>query len=90
MGRSRHPNPEVEKSIRHAESRGWRVVMGGGHAWGKLYCPYANRDGCKVSVWSTPRSAGNHAQALRRKVDNCPHRGGADEAPNEGADDAEA
>ena len=45
-----------------------------GHAWGRLYCVHHDRDGCMVSVWSTPRSAGYHARALVRAVDRCPHQ----------------
>ena len=39
MGRSRHPKKEVEEAIQHAEHNGWRIVVGGSHAWGKMYCP---------------------------------------------------
>lgn len=42
MPRKPHPKKEVEAAIRHAESKGWRVEVGGGHAWGKMYCPYNN------------------------------------------------
>lgn len=76
MARPSHARKEVEQALRHAESKGWRVVVGGGHCWGKLYCPYNNADCrcgefCITSVWSTPRSAGNLARQLRRVVDNC-------------------
>ena len=30
---------EVEAALRHAETHGWRVTVGGAHAWGKIYCP---------------------------------------------------
>jgi hypothetical protein len=76
MPRSSHPKKEVEQALRHAESRGWRIEVGGSHAWGRIYCPY-NDDRCRcgefciASVWSTPRDPGNHARALRRVVDNC-------------------
>ena len=74
MARSRHPDKEIEAAIAYAEQRGWRVVPVSGHAWGRLYCAQADRDGCMVSVWSTPRSAGNHARDLIRAIDRCPHR----------------
>jgi hypothetical protein len=67
---------EIEEALRYAETNGWRVEVGGSHAWGKLYCPY-NDDECRcgefciTSVWSTPKNAGNHARQLRRVVDNC-------------------
>jgi hypothetical protein len=76
MGRSRHPKKEVEEAIRYAEAHGWRVAVGGSHAWGRVYCPYNDpvcRCGefCITSIWSTPRSAGNHGRQLKRVVDNC-------------------
>ncbi|MDO8270699.1 MAG: hypothetical protein Q7U82_02095 [Gammaproteobacteria bacterium] len=76
MARLKHPNKEVEAALRHAEVNGWRIVTGGSHAWGKMYCPY-NADICRcgefciTSIWSTPRNPENHARALRRVIDNC-------------------
>ncbi len=40
MGRARHPKKEVEEALRYAEASGWRVEVGGSHAWGRIYCPY--------------------------------------------------
>lgn len=76
MSRPSHPKKEVEAAIRHAEAFGWRVTVGGGHAWGKIYCPYNDQacrcgEFCITCIWSTPRSPDNHARALRRVVDNC-------------------
>lgn len=76
MYRSRHPDKDVEAALRHAEAHGWRVVQGGSHAWGKIYCPYDSKDCrcgefCITSVWSTPRNPVSHARALRRVVDKC-------------------
>ena len=76
MARKRHGKSDVEAALKHAESKGWRVEVGGSHAWGKIYCPY-NDDSCRcgefciTSVWSTPKNPGNHARQLRRVVDNC-------------------
>ena len=76
MPRASHPKKEVEDAIKHAEANGWRVEPGGGHARGKIYCPY-NDEACRcgefciTSIWSTPKSPGNHAKALKRVVDNC-------------------
>ena len=76
MARSSHPKKDIEAALRHAESQGWRVEMGGSHAWGKIYCPY-NDDGCRCGefciacIWSTPKNPGNHARAILRVVDNC-------------------
>lgn len=40
MARAPHPKREIEAAIKHAEAEGWRVKVGGSHAWGKIYCPY--------------------------------------------------
>lgn len=74
MGRSRHPDKHIEKAIRYAESLGWRVETSNGHAWGFLLCPQHARDGCSVTINSTPRVPENHARKLTREVDLCPHR----------------
>ena len=76
MARSSHPKKEVEDALKHAETQGWRVTVGGSHAWGKIYCTYNDYESrcgefCITSVWSTPKNPGNHARALRRVVDNC-------------------
>ncbi len=73
MPRPRHPNKHIEKSIRYAESLGWRVEISEGHAWGRLYCPLGTRGGCRISVWSTPMVPENHARQIRRELDACPH-----------------
>lgn len=81
MGRTVHPKKDVEEALRYAEANGWRVERSGGHAWGKIYCPYNEADCrcgefCITCVWSTPGNPGNHARALMRVVDRCvPHRG---------------
>ncbi len=79
MGRSRHPKKEVEEAIRHAEASGWRLEVGGSHAWGRIYCPYDDSDCrcgkfCIFSIWSTPKNAGNHVRHIRRVIDNCARR----------------
>lgn len=76
MARKKHPKPEVEEALRYAEKHGWRVRIGGSHAWGRIYCPYNDKDCrcgefCIASVWSTPRNAENHARQIRRLVANC-------------------
>jgi len=76
MPRKPHPKKEVEAAIRYAESKGWRVEMGGSHAWGKMYCPYNNEfcrcgEFCITSIWSTPKNPMNHGKQLRRVVKNC-------------------
>jgi hypothetical protein len=73
MSRPRRPNKHVEAVVRHAESLGWSVQISNGHAWGRLFCSHGARQGCIISVWSTPRSPKNHARQIRREVDRCPH-----------------
>lgn len=74
--RRRHPDKEIENALQFAELNGWRVVPGGSHAWGRMYCP-ARNDTCRcgafciTSIWSTPRNAGGHSRLLRRVVLNC-------------------
>lgn len=79
MARKQHPKKEVEAALQHAEANNWTVEVGGAHAWGKMYCPYNDvecRCGefCITSIWSTPKSAGNHAKQLIRVVNNCTTR----------------
>lgn len=70
------PDKDIEAALRFAEARGWRLRVGGSHAWGRMYCPYNDskcRSGefCVASIWSTPRNTCNHARVLRRVVENC-------------------
>jgi len=74
MARPSHPNKHIEAAVAHAELNGWRVVMSNGHAWGRLYCTFADREGCIISVWSTPRNAENHARDILRAAGRCPHK----------------
>lgn len=72
--------------MKYAEGLGWRVTLSNGHAWGRLFCPAAVRGGCIISVWSTPKSADNHARQICSRVDSCPHRAedvGGDEPMDE-------
>jgi hypothetical protein len=74
MGRKRHPNKHIEAALRAAEALGWQVRPSpNGHAWGHLYCPYHTREGCRISIWSTPKNPENHARHIRRDVDSCFH-----------------
>ena len=72
--RSSHPNKEIEAAVAYAEQQGWSWAKVNGHAWGKLLCPHHDREGCKIFIWSTPRSPENHAKQIRRDVDRCPHQ----------------
>lgn len=78
MARPRHPDKHIEDAVSYAESQGWRYIPSNGHAWGRLLCPYATREGCQQPVWSTPRVPENHARQIRRNVDQCPHREAAE------------
>ncbi len=76
MSRVRHQNSHIEKAVQYAEALGWRVLLSSAHAWGRLLCPWSSREGCIVSVWSTPKVPENHARHIRSKIDSCPHRDG--------------
>ena len=76
MVRKSHPKKEIEQALQHAENNGWCVNVGGGHAWGKIRCPYNNAECrcglfCITSIWSTPRNPFSHARDIKRVVDNC-------------------
>lgn len=74
--RKRHPKPEVEEALVFAERSGWTVRdTAAGHKWGDMRCPEASREGCRESIWSTPKNPGNHAKRLKARVRNCPHTG---------------
>jgi hypothetical protein len=88
MARRVHPKSEVEAALQYAEENGWRVDVGGSHAWGKIYCPYNDRECrcgnfCIASIWSTPKNSGNHAKQIRRVVDNCAIHNKIDESIEE-------
>jgi len=87
MVTKKHPKSEVHDAIKYATSKGWRIEVGGSHAWGRMYCPYNSEECrcgefCITSIWSTPKNAGNHARQIRRAVDNCTGRPG-DSADND-------
>jgi len=73
--RPRHPNKEIENAITYAESHGWRYRKSGdsAHAWGRMLCPLESREGCAISIWSTPRSTYQHTDQIKRRVRMCPH-----------------
>lgn len=68
-------NKEIEKAVQYAENKGWRYKKAGdsAHAWGRLLCPLQTREGCGMSIWSTPRSVDIHAKQIRKQIDLCPH-----------------
>ena len=88
MPRKKHPKQEVEEALRYAEEIVWRVKVGGSHAWGKIYCPYNDKECrcgmfCIMSIWSTPKNAGDHAKQIRRVVDNCTIHGARETSEDE-------
>lgn len=48
MIRPTHPKKEIEEALRHAEGQGWRIEVGGSHAWGAGLLP-VQRGG--VPLW---------------------------------------
>nr|WP_283772177.1 MULTISPECIES: hypothetical protein [Hyphomicrobiales] len=76
--RPRHPDKHVEEAVAYAEGKGWRFVKGENHCWGRLFCAHATREGCRISVYSTPTNPFNHAKAIKRTVDKCDHEEGDD------------
>jgi hypothetical protein len=74
--RKKHPKKDVEQALVYAEQQGWKIEIGGSHAWGKMYCPYNMQDCrcgefCITSIWSTPKNPTNHAKQIKRVVDHC-------------------
>ena len=70
-----HKNKHIRAAVEYALSRGWRLVLAGGHAhvWGTLYCPARHRGGHHIPVFCTPRVPEYHARFIRRKIDTCQH-----------------
>lgn len=63
MARRSHSNPEIEAALKYAEANGWRIDLGGSHAWGKIYCPYNDSDCrcgifCVASIWRLQKIQG--------------------------------
>lgn len=76
MKRPKHPHKEIEKVIQYSESLGWVYKKAGrsAHAWGRLVCPHAAREGCSLSVWSSPRNPEKHTQQILNRVRRCSHQ----------------
>lgn len=73
MGRPRHSKKAIEEALQYAEENGWRVekASGSAKAWGRIYCPHADRSGCRLSINSTPRVPEDHARKIVKTVNNC-------------------
>lgn len=50
MTRRSHPKQDIESALKYAEQHGWRISVGGGHAWGKMYCPKNDQIVAAVSI----------------------------------------
>jgi hypothetical protein len=50
-----------------------RLLLASAFASGIALLGATPREGCQMSVWSTPRNTENHAKQIRRKVDHCEH-----------------
>lgn len=72
--RPRHPRKDIEAILASAEDQGWRIVTRNGHCWGRLYCPFSDRDGCRVSIWSTPKNDHDHVETIAKVMRKCPHQ----------------
>ncbi len=73
MAELRHSNKEIQKAIKYALAKGWRLEKASGHAWGRLYCPAGERGGCILSVNGTPRNPHAIARLIKARVSKCPH-----------------
>ena len=74
-----HPKKEISAAIEYALNHGWRFVKSKGHIYGVLLCPERSRDGHQFRVYSTPRNTHDHAERIRKAVDNCEHNQGTAE-----------
>lgn len=70
-----HPNKHIQTAIEYALSNGWVWVQPGdsAHCFCKLRCGNTKNEhrDHKMSVWSTPKNAENHARQIMRKVNHC-------------------
>jgi hypothetical protein len=63
MAAGRHSKKEVGEVLRGLPDHLVVVATDAGHRWGYVEC---TRCGDRLSVWSTPRSPGNHAKDIAR------------------------
>lgn len=85
--RPRHPKKDIEKALATVEESGWTITLRSGHAWGVMKCAGGC---CQVSIWSTPKSEGNHAKQLLRELKKCPgnsHASGDSDRPEDANED---
>lgn len=68
MARARHPKKEIEAAIQHAEANGWRVTVGGSHAWASYIARITTPS--VVAVNSASRVFGVHRRTQATIHDN--------------------
>ena len=69
-----HPKQDVEAAITYATTRGFRLRLSKrGHSYGTLYCPLADREGCRIRVASTPKNARSEMNRIIAAIHKCPH-----------------
>nr|WP_318381681.1 hypothetical protein [uncultured Enterobacter sp.] len=68
-----HPDKHLRAAIDYALSEGWTFTPGGAsaHCFGRLVCGSPGHKDHMMSIWSTPRSAQNHAKQIIRMVRRC-------------------
>lgn len=64
MARPKHPLKEIEQSLSYAESQGWRIEIGGGHAWAKFTAPTMTMSAAVASSVSQVFGALQEAQVV--------------------------
>lgn len=70
MSGKKHPNKDIRKALKSAKKLGWELLVSKGHPFGILICG----QGCRMSIWSTPRNPENHAKRINKFVSSCPHK----------------
>lgn len=67
MTRPTHPKKEIEEALRHAEGHGWRIEVGGSHAWGGFTARPKTWSAVAVSSASLRYGARRRTQATTRE-----------------------
>jgi hypothetical protein len=72
MTRWSHPKKQIRDALDGADAAGFDVedTSGHGHGWGYVMCTL---DKQRMSVWSTPKNADNHAKQIRHFISRHSH-----------------
>lgn len=76
MAHPKHPIKEINKVLDEADALGWRITLAKGsssHAWGTMLCPRTERDGCRATIYGSPKHVSRHAKRLRSVLRQCSH-----------------